>query len=126
MKRIAIVIALMFTTMVAASAFAEDDEDHDAFLETVDSYLEISEKFIKLADRKEAAVFFAVEGIVEIYDDRGEQANAVPALVKILDQYPDNQTVRNIVRFKLRDVYRETGMADRALAELEAVIAENR
>lgn len=126
MKRIAIVIALMFTTAMAVPAFAEDDEDHHAFLETVDSYLEISEKFITLADRKEAAVFFAVEGIVEIYEDRGEQANAVPALVKILEQYPDNQTVRNIVRFKLRDVYRETGMADRALAELEAVIAENR
>ena len=44
----------------------------------------------------------------------------------ILEQYPENQTVRNIIRFKLRDVYVETGQADLALAELEAVIEENR
>lgn len=117
-------IAAVIVSMTFAIPSAQAD-DHD-FLEEVNSYLDISQKYLNLADRKEAAIFFAVEGIVEIYEDRGEKANAVPALQQILEQYPDNQTVRNVVRFKLRDVYRETGKADMALAELQAVITENR
>ena len=124
MKRLAIAIAILMTTALALPAQADDDERD--FIETINGYLDISDKYVNLANQKEAAIFFAVEGIVEIHEDRGEQANAVPALRKILDQYPDNQTVRNIVRFKLRDVYREAGNADLALAELDAVIEENR
>ena len=124
MKRLAIAIAILMTTALAMPAQADDDERE--FIETINGYLDISDKYVNLANQKEAAIFFAVEGIVEIHEDRGEQANAVPALRKILDQYPDNQTVRNIVRFKLRDVYREVGNADLALAELDAVIEENR
>ena len=69
---------------------------------------------------------FAVEGIVEGHRDRGDQAAAVPLLIRILAKHADHQTVRNIIRFKLFDVYREIGKADLALAEREAVIDENR
>ena len=122
MKPILIAALLALTTVFAAPAMADD---HD-FLEELQDYLDISEKYISLANQKEAAVFFAVEGIVEIHEDRGEQAAAIPALQQVLETYPDDQTVRNIIRFKLRDLYRETGQADMALAELQAVIAENR
>ena len=66
------------------------------------------------------------EGIVEIHEERGEKAKAIPILKTILDKYPDDQAVRNIIRFKLRDLYRETGQADLALAELDVLIEENR
>ncbi len=110
-------------TLCMAPAVASEEQD---FLRTIKSYLDISEQFVTLADRKEAALFFAVEGIVEIHEERGEHAKAAPLLEQVLEAYPDNQTVRNIVRFKLRDVYKETGRSDLALKQLQAVIRENR
>ena len=71
-------------------------------------------------------VYFAIEGIVEIYEERDEMKGAIPHLEAILDEYPDNLTVRTITRFKLRDIYNEAGERDRALEQLEAIIAENR
>ena len=125
MKKLAIAV-VMIAAVFVAPAHADDHDEEIDFLETVNSYLEVSERYVSLADRKEAAIFFAVEGIVEIHEDRGEQAAAIPMLTSILDQYPDNQTVRNVVRFKLRDLYRDTGQAEKALGELQQVIAENR
>ncbi len=122
MKRFVIATAMVLTTAIAAPAFAESEE----FIDQIQGYLEISEKYLTLANRKDAAIFFAVEGIVEIHEDRGEKAMAAPVLKKILDSYPNNQTVRNIIHFKLRDVYREIGNAEMAMAELAAVIEENR
>lgn len=123
MKKFAIATAVALSTVFVTPAFADDEGQ---FIDQIQSYLEISEKFVALANRQDAAVFFAVEGIVEIYEARGEKANAAAALKEILEKYPDNRPARNIIRFKLRDVYRETGKADLALAELEAVIEENR
>ena len=94
-------------------------------IDRLGGYMDVSERFIRLAGRPEAAIFFAIEGIVEIYDQRNELALAPPHLQKILDKYPDNKTIRNIVRFRLRDVYNDTGRSDLALRELEAIIAEN-
>jgi len=120
-----LIAATMMTTTLAfaAPAMAQDELD---FIDEFQGYLDISESMLDLVNRKEAAVFFAVEGIVEIHEDRGEQAKAIPALNGILDQYPDNRAVRNIVRLKLRDLYRETGQTDLALAELATIIEENK
>ena len=38
----------------------------------------------------------------------------------------DRPTVRTITRFKLRDLYKETGQPDLALEELDTIIDENR
>ena len=124
MKRFAIASMMMLAATFALPAHAEEEEAE--FLKNIQGYLDVSEKYVNLSKGKENAVFFAVEGIVEIHEERGEKAKAIPALKKILEKYPENQTVRNIIRFKLRDVYVETGRADLALAELEAVINENR
>lgn len=118
-------IAVVITAMASFAAPALAD-DEDEFLEQLQAYLDISEQYVALSKQKEAAVFFAVEGIVEIHEDRGEQAKAVPMLRQILDQYPDNQAVRNIVHFKLRDLLRDTGQTDAALTQLQTLIAENR
>ena len=50
---------------------------------------------------------------------------AVAHLKRILDEHGSNQAVRNIVHLKLRDVYKETGDAKAALAQLDQIIAEN-
>lgn len=124
MKNFAIATLMIFAAAFALPAQAEEDEAE--FLSKIQDYLAVSEKYVALANGKEHAVFFAVEGIVEIHEERGEQAKAVPVLQKILESYPDNRTVRNIIRFKLRDLHVETGRADLALAELQAVIRENK
>ena len=115
--------------LYANSSLHADHDDvyigEEVFIDTLGSYMDVSEKIISLAGRREAAIFFAIEGIVEIYEQRNELAKAPPHLQKILKKYPDNKTIRNIVRFKLRDVYNDTGRSDLALQELEAVIAEN-
>ena len=118
LRRLALLLAGL-----SLPAHAADEAD---FLRNIKDYLAVSEKYVTLANSRETAIFFAVEGIVEIHEARGERANAVPFLQKILEKYPDNQTVRNIIHFKLRDVYKETGRSDLALGELEAVIEENR
>ncbi|MEM1385292.1 MAG: hypothetical protein AAF713_05985 [Pseudomonadota bacterium] len=123
MKRLIVASAMVVTAAFAVPATADDEMD---FIEQFQSYMELSEQFLNLANRNDAAVFFAVEGIVEIHEDRGERAKAIPVLKGVLEKYPDNQAVRNIIRFKLRDLYRETGQADLALTELQVVIEENR
>lgn len=122
----ALLLAGLLSFIGLFSLGAVADEEEDDFLDSVQAYLAVSEKFVDLANRREAAVFFAVEGIAEIHEERGELAKAAPHLIRILEQHPDNQTVRNIVHFKLRDIYRETGRSDLALQQLEAVIRENR
>lgn len=119
---------MLVSLMAGATAFATPAlaDDHDDFIEELQGYLALSEQFVDLANRSDAAVFFAVEGIVEIHEERGEEAAAIPILREALDKYPENQAVRNLIRFKLRDLYRETGQADLALAELQTLIEENR
>lgn len=122
-------LILSCLSLTSLSAYADSDDYFDEgemeFVEILDGYMDVSEKFISMAGKQEAAVFFAIEGIVEIYEDRNELAKAPEHLQKILKKYPDNKTIRNIVRFKLRDVYNDTGKSDLALKELETIIAEN-
>lgn len=119
---VAVVVFCLGAVVSPAQAAGEDEQ----FLQMIGEYLGVSQQFVDLAGTKEAAVYFAVEGIIEIYEQRGEQALAVPKLIEILDKYPDNQAVRNIVHFKLRDLYKDSGRSDKALLQLEQVIRENR
>lgn len=122
MYRLTLIAFLVVGAAFTTPAAADDAED---YIEELQRYLDVSEAFLNLANRKEAVVFFAVEGIVEIHEERGEQAKAIPALQSFLEKYPDNLAVRNIIRFKLRDLYRETGQTDLALTEMQTIIEEN-
>ncbi|MEL6477500.1 MAG: hypothetical protein AAFR17_09240 [Pseudomonadota bacterium] len=127
MKRLLIATLMATSSTFAMPAAAEDqDEEHAAHLELFEGYLEISEKYLDLAKRKDAAVFFAIEGIAEIYENRGQAAEAIPILKAALETHAEDQAIRNVIRFKLRDLYRETEQSDLALAELQSVIDENR
>lgn len=95
------------------------------FIGLMDSYLALSDRWVGMLEQPDRAVFLAIEGITEIYEKSGRKAEAIPHLEAILERHPDDQAVRNAVRFKLRDLYKETGQADKALAELDRIVAEN-
>jgi len=121
-------VALLFLatlTLTPLQATAADENEMQ-FLDTMDRYLTISERYISLASEPTAAIYFAVEGISEIYEDRGEKAQAIPHLERLLKAHKGNLAAANIIRLKLRDLYRETGQAQKALDQLDAVMAQNR
>lgn len=113
------------TTTLTPMASAQAQNVEVETIALFQSYLDIAEQFVGFTAEQEATVFLAVEGIVEIYEARGEAAAAIPVLQAALAQYPEDQPARNIIRFKLRDLYRDTGQADLALAELQAILDEN-
>jgi predicted negative regulator of RcsB-dependent stress response len=114
---VAVAGCLMFSPVQA--------QDQQRFLDTMVKYLEIADHWTTLASQPVAATFFAVEGIVETYEQRGEKAQAIQHLARLLEQSGGNPVVENIVRFKLRDLYRDTGQSDKALAELDRIFMEN-
>lgn len=128
--KIALTIVAVVLTLGAGTAFVAvaDDEptsEELAFIEVLDKYLSLAQRVVDIASRREAVVFLAVEDITEIYNDRGEAAKGIEHLKRIMGQLPDDRTLRTIIRFKLRDLYQETGMTDKALAELDQIITEN-
>ena len=78
-----------------------------------------------MASEPDTAVYLAIEGITEVYENRGEKAKAIPHLLAIVEQSANNRALRNVARFKLRDLYNETGRSDKALEQLELIIQEN-
>ncbi|RMH22307.1 MAG: hypothetical protein D6696_03725 [Acidobacteria bacterium] len=95
------------------------------FIKLMDQYLNLSDRFVALAGEPVSAAYLAIEGIVEIYENRGEKARAIPHLQRILERQGDDRAIRTLIRFKLRDLYNETGHSDKALEELDRIIEEN-
>ena len=110
--------------MLLATAPAHANEQED-FLELMSQYLALGNAVVDTAERPEAAIFLAIEGIFEVYEQRRDAPNAVQHFERLLEQHGDNQTVRNLIRFKLRDIYKETGQMDKALEQLDLLVAEN-
>jgi DNA-binding SARP family transcriptional activator len=112
--------------LVAAPApglTAEPMSEEQRFIEMMNGYLNVSQQWVELAGKRAAVIFFAVEGIVEIYEERGEIRAAIPHLERLLAEHGGDPAMRAIVSFKLRDVYKKTGQQEKALAILEDVIA---
>ena len=119
-------LMIAFSTLAISSVHAEESfAEQEAFIEIMDGYLDLSRDVVDLASKQETTIFLAIEGIVEIYEGREEMGRAIDHLNKIMQAYPDNRTVRNLVRFKLKDIYVETGQTDKALQVLDAIIEEN-
>jgi len=113
---LAVTLAAVVVLDVFEATRAESEEAE--FIELMVGYLDVSEQFLQFASSSEGAVYFAIEGIIEIYEERGEMRAAIPHLQQILECHDDNLTVR--------DLYNETGQQELALRELEAIIDENR
>ena len=113
----------------APAALADEDDEYAIeearYMELMDSYLQVSEHFVTLASNPTASVYFAIEGIVELYEERGDGGGAIAHLQRLLEQYGAERTIGVLIRFKLRDLYRDTSQPELALKELDAIIAES-
>ncbi len=121
---IAILGSTLFTTASDGQQGGGDGEARQ-FIDLMGNYLGLSNHWVETATEPDTAVYLAIEGITEIYEHRGEKAQAIPELISIAQNNADNRSVRNIARFKLRDLYNETGRPDKALEQLKLIIAEN-
>ncbi len=96
------------------------------FLDMLDRYLAISDEVTRIAGQPNRVSYIAVEGIVEIHEMRGNAAQAIPELEKLLKETRNNQTLRNILHLKLRDLYKDSAQGEKALQHLRAILRENR
>lgn len=119
----AILGTAFFTTPSAGQPGGEQDPRQ--FIDLMDNYLGLSERWVAMASKPDTAVFLAIEGIIEVYEHRGEKAKAIPHLLAIVEKSNNDRALRNVARLKLRDLYNETGRSDKALEQLELVIKEN-
>ena len=116
----------IFVAVLSAASSAEAAEDDPGkYVGLMSQYLTLTEQVSDVASRPESTLFLAVEGIFEIYEQRRDAPAAIKHLERILADHGNNRTLRNIVRLKLRDIYKETGQGDKALEQLDLMIDEN-
>jgi predicted negative regulator of RcsB-dependent stress response len=123
MKLICQSILILALTGTASGVSAQ--ENPEKFIGLMSQYLGLANQVVDTASRPEATVFIAIEGIFEIYEKRRDVEGAIHHLEDILAKYGSDPTVRNLARLKLRDVYKESGQADKALEQLDLLIKEN-
>jgi len=126
---LAALLLLALVPAAMAQKFQQQQAQQDqtlVMLKTMSGYFDIAERFLQMSGEKEAAVFLATEGIIEIYEKHGRKAEAAPHLLKIIDKHKDSRVLQNVLRFKLRDSYNDTGQTDLAMEQLEIIIEQNR
>ncbi len=123
-QRTALTTVALLASLWLTPANAQD-ANAAQFVTLMNDYLSLADKVVDTAERREAAIFLAIEGIFEVYEQRRDAPSAVRHLSRILESYENDRVVRNLVRFKLRDIYKETGDAEKALEQLDLIIAEN-
>lgn len=122
-----ILALVLFATIGASPAQAQGPgpEEGHKFVQLMSDYLQLADQVVGIAGRKDAAVFLALEGIFEIYEQRHDAPGAIRHYERLLDEYGKDPTVRNLIRMKLREIYKKTGQADKALEQLDLIIHEN-
>ena len=127
LKTLALVVATMALALLsytAPAAASDEMDDSERYIRMMQGYVTLTGDVVEMAKREEAVVFYAIEGIVEIYERRGQKAEAIPHLTKMLEN-TDRRVMRNLIRLELRDLYNEFGRHDEALSQLDALVTEN-
>lgn len=121
-----LIAAILFSIIAMTPvAHAKDEAETAAFIQLMSEYLDVSRKVVELANSPQGAAYLAVEGIYEIYEQQRDAPSAIAHYQRLLEESRGNQAIRNLIRFKLRDIYRETSQPKKALEQLDLVLAEN-
>jgi hypothetical protein len=125
MKRITLTCVVGTVLALAAARAGSEEPDPEKFLGVVQAYMGVLERIGQFSADPRAALLLAQNSMKEVYEQKGQKAEAVGELRKILEGL-DDPAVRTAVRFAIADIYKETGQRDRALEELRLVVAENK
>jgi tetratricopeptide (TPR) repeat protein len=126
MKKIrALAVLAVAALLPMAGPVRADEPDPAKFLGLMQSYLGLLDRMSQVSSDPRSALMLAQNSIKEVYEQKGQKADAVAELRKILDGLED-PAVRTAVRFAIADLYKETGQRDKALDELRLIVSENK
>lgn len=91
-------------------------------IEQMRNYLDLVERYAKLANDSNATAVAAVITTTDILRPRGTQA-IIEKLEKMLSE-SKNPVVTRTIRLQLADFYRQSNQADKAMEHLDALVAE--
>jgi len=120
-----LLVACTLLLVAPAAAQLPSDDDAENFVDLMNNYLEFNDRWVEMAAKTRSAVHMAVEGIVELHVEGGEPDKAVEHLERIAKKFDDNRAVTTLIRFKLRDLYKEMGQTQRAMEQLELILEEH-
>jgi predicted negative regulator of RcsB-dependent stress response len=95
-----------------------------SFLKVMENYIQITKEFYGIANDKERAAAFAIMEIKTVYEQSGNRQGAVKELTNLLAE-TNNRTIRNIIRFQLLDLYKQSNDTPAAMENLRSIIKEN-
>ena len=125
----AVVIATSTSTTPAVYAGKNSVPDivmMKGFIDLMDTYLDLSEQWMKLVGEEDTTVYLVAERVTEIYEKKGSKIKAIPALTEMLQQFEGNTAVRNALHFKISEIYKDAGQHDSALEHLQKILHATR
>ena len=123
--RLATVVAV--TLVVAPQAKAQNVDDlqlMQTFLDLVTQYYAVIQSTHDIASDSEKAAILQMQKIQEVYEQRGDKAQSVDILRKVLED-SNNPTIRNAAYLMLGDTLKESGRASEAIELLQQGLSEN-
>lgn len=95
-----------------------------SFLKVMEKYFQITKEYYGVANDEERAAAFAIMEIKTVYEQSGNRQGAIKELTNLLVD-TDNRTIRNIIRFQLLDLYKQSNDTPAAMENLRSIIKEN-
>ena len=132
-KKSLIVFVIIFSIIALPNALRAGNKPHPdiaelekitSFLGLMTSYIDVIEKFQKIADNEKKAASYAVIEMKNLYKDSGDPTSAVKELEALLKKVSD-RTVRNVIRFQLLELYKDMGNREAAVENLKSILNEN-
>ncbi len=122
-------LALIVTAGLGAAPVSHAQSPDDialmqSFLELMTDYFGIIEATHEISSDPEKAAIMQMQKIQEVYEDRGDKAQSVDVLKKVLED-SNSRTIRNAAYLMLGDTLKDAGRASEALEYLKRGLQEN-
>lgn len=121
----AMLCLVLFIPVALADDDDEEDYEEDDYIEEFRSYLALTQDLVGMIDHPQTAVYFAIEAMVEIYEEEDDLEGATLQLEELLQRHGNQRYTATVLRYKLQDLYRIQERPRRARAHLEAMLREN-
>lgn len=128
LKIVAIGLVLMLGTAGTVSAQEINPEQQEQlemmqeFISLLQNYLNVADKYTTMLKNQDIAIYMVAESMTELYEKKGDKELAIPKLEKLLEKYKSRPVVRRAILFKIKDIYKDKGKTNEALATLDKII----